>query len=427
MRTTHTLNVHFWLKKVSIKNDGTIPIYARIWIDSSPVDISTKEAVLEEHWNLERARVKSRTKYAKVINNALDDIQAKIKIAYKQLIEEGRVISAKAVKSRFLGKDKAVLTLNDIVRYHREHELKKLAKGTAKNYAATEKYLNRFIKEVYKTEDLLLTNVDYSFIVNFDNYLRNCTPLVKSQPLKNNGIMKHMERLQKFMTLATNHGWIKVHPFASYKLKFEAYDCPFLDQKELNAIKNLEIEKPGMRLVRDVFVFSCYTGLSYIDVKQLTVQNIVTGIDEEQWLNLRRQKSRIATKIPLLDEAKAILDTYVNYPNNQNNFALLPVYSDQKMNKYLKVIAKSCGVEKNITFHVARHTFATTVALLNQVPIETVSKLLGHTKLSTTQRYARVVEKKISQDMNKLRLKLKSKSKKNSKHKEIKKGHLRIV
>ena len=227
MTTTHTFNIRFWLKKSSIRKDGTVPIYARIQTDSIPIDVSTKEAILEEHWCVISSRVKTRTKKTKDINELLDDVNSKIKMAYRQLKDEGRLITAQAIKLRYLGKDKAILTCKDLIEYHREKELKKLTSGTAKNYNATEKYIDRFIKKEFKSEDVYLAQIDYSFIVKFENYLLTCPPLRKSQPLNNNGIMKHLERLQKFMTLAFKHSWIKTDPFALYELKYEEFDCPF--------------------------------------------------------------------------------------------------------------------------------------------------------------------------------------------------------
>jgi site-specific recombinase XerD len=187
------------------------------------------------------------------------------------------------------------------------------------------------------------------------------------------------------------------------------------------------ISNNSMRLVRDVFVFACYTGLCYIEVKNLKKKSVVVGIDGEQWIMVRRQKSSTPVKLPLLDEAKAILKKYANYPCSKNNYSLLRVFSSQKVNQYLKDIARLCGIDKNLTFHVARHTFATTVTLTNDVPIETVSKLLGHKKLSTTQKYARVIEKKISNDTIQLKAKLKANSRKKQDYRETAYDHLKIV
>ncbi|MBT9190091.1 phage integrase SAM-like domain-containing protein [Zobellia russellii] len=288
------------------KKDGTIPIYARIWINSKAIDLSTKESIVEKHWCDKACRAKIRTHNAKYINGILDNLNTGIKRSYIELKEEGVMITAFAIKQRYLGKDKAVLTCMDLIRYHKENEFKKLAPGTIKNYSATEKYICQFIKKQFRSHDVYLAQIDYSFIVQFEHYLRTCPPLRKSRPLNNNGIMKHMERLQKFMTVAFKHGWVKAHPFALYELKFEEFDCPYLEQFELVALATIHLPNKSMCLVRDVFVFSCYTGLCYIEVKNLNKKDIVHGIDEEEWIMVRRQKSNTPVKLPLLDEAKAI-------------------------------------------------------------------------------------------------------------------------
>ena len=425
MITSHNFNIYFWLKKNSVRRDGTLPIYARITIGStSRVDLSTKQNVLEKNWCDKSSRVLKRTKNAKRINDELDFINSNIKKAFLELKDEGVPISAKAVKLRCTGKDRPVTTIRDLIHYHTENDLKKLAPGTAKNYAATEKYILRFVKFEYKCDDIYLSQIDYTYIVKFEDYLRTCKTLKRGQPLNNNGRMKHLERLKKFTTLALKHRWIKSNPFALYQLKYEDFDCPFLEENELKTISSIVLTDDSLNIVRDVFVFSCYTGLCYIEVKNLKTGDIVNGIDKEDWIMVRRQKSKTPVKLPLLEEAKRILDKYKNYSLAVNANKLLPVYSDQKINKYLKEIAKLCNIKKNLTFHVARHTFATTITLLNDVPLETVSKMLGHTKLSTTQKYARVVEKKISKDMLELRSKLK---KAKTSCRDTDHNHLRIV
>jgi site-specific recombinase XerD len=194
---------------------------------------------------------------------------------------------------------------------------------------------------------------------------------------------------------------IPKNPFNLYKVKMEDYDSAFLEEEEILALGQLKFEEKGMELVRDIFLFACYTGLSYIEIKLLKPNGIVSGIDGELWIDVKRQKTKTEVKVPLLTKAKKILEKYADFPKNED--IVLPVYSNQKVNQYLKIIAQRANIDKHLTFHVARHTFATTITLMNDVPIETVSKLLGHTKLSTTQKYARVVEKKISKDMAQLK------------------------
>jgi len=193
--------------------------------------------------------------------------------------------------------------------------------------------------------------------------------------------------------------WLVKNPFSQFQLKFDKYDRQYLSERELELVENTYFKSERLERVKDIFIFSCYTGLSYIDVKQLTAHQIVKGIDNNYWIYTKREKTNEIVKVPILPKALSIIDKYKANSKGINSERLLPLYSNQKTNSYLKEIAKACGIHKNITFHVARHTFATTVLLSNGVPIETVSKLLGHTKLSTTQIYARVLEHKISEDI----------------------------
>jgi integrase len=406
MKTTHTFIIHFWLKKKSIKKNGTIPIYARIRLDATPVDISTKLSALKEHWCAESGRVNVKVKDANFINDSLDDFYSAVKAAYQELKDEGRVISAQGIKLRYLGDDSPLRTLVDLFKYHRKFEIKKLEKGTAKNYNSTEKYLMSYIYEKYRTSDIRLTQINYEFVLSFENYLRACEPLIASQPLKNNGIMKHMERFKKMTTIACKLDCIKKDPFTFFTASFTSYDRAFLTMEELWDFEALELKDEGLIKVRDVFVFSCYTGLAHIDVKNLKPSQIVLGIDGDEWIFARREKSKTPIKIPLLDKAKEILKKYSDRLYGLNKDLVLPVYSNQKCNEYLKIIAAKCKISKNITFHVGRHTFATSVTLAHGMPIETVSKLLGHKKLSTTQIYARVLEEKLSEDIGVLKNRL---------------------
>ncbi len=204
------------------------------------------------------------------------------------------------------------------------------------------------------------------------------------------------------MNLALDLEWTTKNPFSRYKLKFQKHQKSFLTREELMVIEVGRIEEIGYQVVRDIFIFSCYTGLSYMDVNKLNAKNIVRGIDGDYWVFTQREKNEQTVKIPLLKKAMDIIHKYKNHPKT-NEGSLLPVYSNQKINIYLKEIALKLKIPKNLSFHSARHTFATTVTLSNGVPIETVSKLLGHSKLSTTQLYARVLGQKISDDVRNLK------------------------
>ena len=277
-----------------------------------------------------------------------------------------------------------------------------LKPGTLKNYGATEKYLTEYLSQEHKTADIYLKNISYQFVIGFDKFLRRQKDKSGKKQLSNNGVMKHMERFKKLTNLSIKFGWMDKDPFRDYKMKFEKFDRAYLNQRELNYIEKTRFSRVTLETTKDIFLFACYTGLSYVDVKHLTTDNLIQGINGKDWIYCRREKSQISMKIPLLEKAQQILDKY----RNPVSEFLLPVYSNQKTNSYLKEIADQCKISKKLSFHVARHTFATTITLSNGVPIETVSKLLGHSKLSTTQIYARVVDQKIGDDMDLLQSKL---------------------
>ena len=406
MQTSRTFAIHFWLQLAKLK-DGFAPVFARVTVDKKRLEISLKRKTEVTLWNPDIKRSASKTPQAKALNLYLDQVHADLLECYKELSKELPIVTAEAIKTRFLGEDQQFKSLMDVIAYHKVSMSSSLTWGTLKNYNATETYLRRFLQDKMNKKDIFLYQLSYNFIVSFEHYLRTTSPINKGQPLSNNGLMKHLERLKKLLNLAVKLEWVEKHPFIRFSLKFTKHDRPFLTQEELEKLEQQELDLEHHRITRDIFVFCCYTGLAYSDVKNLTERHIVRGIDGEYWIFSKRAKSGQLLKIPLLEKAMAILDKYKN-PEPERDQLLLPVYCNQYLNEYLKEIRAISGINKKLTFHSSRHTFATTVTLSNGVPLETVSKLLGHTKLSTTQVYARVLEKKVSEDMSVLRSKLKS-------------------
>ncbi|HEX9827037.1 MAG TPA: site-specific integrase, partial [Flavobacteriaceae bacterium] len=272
-------------------------------------------------------------------------------------------------------------------------------------YFITERCIKRFLKDEYNVEDILLKKLDYRFIVDFEQYIRKYKPKTR-KVCSNNGAMKHMERLKKMSKLAVRMDWLDKDPFVNYKLQFKKTERQFLTERELKLIEETTFNVPSTERIKDLFVFACYTGLSYIDVKELVQDHLVKGIDGNDWLFMKRTKTDTPLKIPLLRKAKVIIEKYNAQQDILNKNRVLPIYTNHFINRTLKDIATACSIRKNLTFHVARHTFATAITLSNGVPMETVSKLLGHTKLSTTQIYARVLEKKVGEDMQNLMINL---------------------
>ena len=292
------------------------------------------------------------------------------------------------------------MTLMNAVQYHNANINRSLKPGTLKNYFSTEKYLKQFLEERLKTDDIYLVQLNYRFITDFENYIRNYRPRKARRTCSNNGTIKHLERLMKITNLALKMEWLEKRPFRNFKLRYIRNERDYLTERELGLIEATSFMTVGLNRVKDIFLFSCYTGISFIDIKELHPNQVLMGIDGNQMVHTKRIKTNESVKIPLLPMARDILDKYKEEMKLTGN--VLPVYSNQKTNKNLKEIIKASGIHKNITFHSARHTFATTVTLSNGVPIETVSKLLGHTKLSTTQIYAKVLQKKVGEDMKNL-------------------------
>jgi integrase/recombinase XerD len=411
MQTSKTFSVHFWLNAAKRKYN-IAPLYARVTVNGKRAEISLKRYLSVTYWDPKSKRAKPRTPNASALNAYLDQVYADLLECQKQLQSEFKLVTAQAIKFRYLGEDDEQKTLLNLVDYHNTNMKAVLKFGTLKNYYTTERYLKRFLKVKIKSSDIYLKQISYGFIIDFEQFLRKGPAINKRQPLRNNGVMKHLERLKKMMNLALNLEWIEKDPFIRFKLKFTKHQRDYLSKTELQRFEQVILEEEVHRKTRDIFIFSCYTGLSYTDVRSLKDNNIVRGIDGDYWIFTQREKTAHPVKIPLLENA---LNVIIKYDGNiESDSGLLPVYTNQRLNVYLKEITALLEIKKNITFHSARHTFATTVTLSNGVPIETVSKLLGHSKLSTTQVYARVIEEKVSVDMKTLRNKLNNQINKNT-------------
>ncbi|WP_445737705.1 site-specific integrase [Mariniflexile sp.] len=239
------------------------------------------------HWDNKTKRAKPRILGAKILNSYLDDVYANLLDCHKQLTSEHKLITANNIKARFLGEDEQHKTLLELMDYHNTNMKTVLRFGTLKNYFTTEKYLKKFITEKLKTSDVYLKQLTYSFIIDFEQFLRNTKSINRSQPLNNNGVMKHLERFKKLLSLAVDLEWIEKNPFARFKLKFQKYDREFLSKPELETLEQGVLEQDHHKKTRDVFVFACYTGLSYIDVKQLKKRVLMSAVLEFVYFGLK--------------------------------------------------------------------------------------------------------------------------------------------
>lgn len=389
-----TFKVLFYVKRNAVRKNGHMPIIARITVDGKISQFSTKLEVNPELWSVKLGRASGLSRESKQINALLDEIKASIHKVYHELQRRDSVVTAEKVKNEFLGISERHETLLDLFTKHNE-DVKQLvgvtkSAATYQKYEVTRKHLKRFIELKYKVSDIPLLDINNMFITDFEVYL------LTTGGCSHNTTAKFMQFFKRIILIARNNGMITTDPFASYKIQLKRVDRGYLTEEEINKILKKKFSTQRLEHVRDIFIFSCFCGLAYIDVKNLTSDNIRTSFDGNLWIMTKRQKTDIAVNVPLMKIPKMILD---KYKGKLPNGALLPILSNQKMNSYLKEIGDLCGINKNLTFHLARHTFATTTTLAKGVPIETVSKMLGHTNIETTQIYARITNSKISQDM----------------------------
>lgn len=391
------VSILFYIKRAKINVDGVCPIYTRVTINSKRFEFSTNKFISPDKWSTEGAKVKGNSEDARSINNQLDIIKNQIMDAEKRLYKKEIQINSENLRNELFGiKERERLLIPIFTEHNRK--IKELvgseyAPGTLERYETSLKHTKDFLQWKYRVSDIDIEKIDHAFITEYEFYLRT------ERKCANNTAVKYIKNFHKIINICLANGWLTKDPFANYKAKVKEVIREFLTEQEIQSLMEKEFVSERLELVRDIFVFSCFTGLAYIDVKQLTPDNIVLGIDGDKWINKNRQKTDTNSKIPLLPTAQYIVDKYSDYPVNKNKGTILPILSNQKMNSYLKEIATVCGINKELTFHIARHTFATTVTLSNGVPIETVSKMLGHTNLKTTQHYAKILDKKISEDM----------------------------
>lgn len=396
-----SFSILFYLLRNKATKDGLAPIYVRITVNGRRSQISIKRKIEIDKWNTEAGKVNGKTSEIKNLNRYLESIKYKIHKIQERLQDDNRHITSLLIKDLYLGKEEKKKMLLEIFQNHNNQveELvgKDFAPGTLERYKTAKKHIENYLIKEYGVEDISVKEVDFKFINGFEYYLktvRNCS---------HNTAVKYITNFKKIIRIAYSHDWITKDPFINWKARLKIVDREFLSEEEIQSIIKKKFRIKRLDQVRDIFIFSCFTGLAYADVKKLNADNVVIGIDGERWIKTFRTKTDTRSNIPLLPMAQAILDKYKDDPLMISSDLVLPVLSNQKMNAYLKEIADVCGINKNLTFHLARHTFATTVTLTNGVPIESVSKMLGHKSLKTTQHYAKILDKKVSNDMAILR------------------------
>lgn len=397
-----SFSITFILRRDKIDNNELIPIYIRITINGEKIEISSKRKIHSEDWDIKANSPKGKSDTIKNLLKFLESQKLHAYDVYSELLINKERLTIQNYKTRFLNLNVSENTILQITAKHNDEFFKsvgsKYSLGSYKNYKTTFKYLQDFIKYIYRRNDLNINDIDYLFAEKYFNYL------LEFKPCNHNGAIKHIQRLKKIINYSIHIGILNLNPINSFKQSFLPYNRDILCWEDLSKLIQVTNITPRQRKVLDCFLIQCFSGLSYIDIKNLKIENIKT-INEKKWIIIYRQKTKIRSAIPVMPQIESIITKYIDRSKN----VLLPVISNQKMNETLKEIASITGIEINLSTHVARHTFATTVALENGVPIETISKMLGHTNLKTTQIYAKVLDSKIDFDMSNLIKKLKNK------------------
>ena len=386
----------FFIRESRVRKDGTASIEIVLTVNGERCAFSTGKRVKSCNWDKTKQQVKGKDEEAQSLNNYLKAIKAKLYQKEAELLDRGFIITAELLRDAYFDKVESLKekTLFEVFEEHNREQEKLVGNGVSKaTYwisVYTVRLLKEFVQQKYKREDLYLRELNLNFIQAFHSFLKI------DKGMAQNSSTKHLKLLKKIINLAVANSYMSINPFITYKVEREPVEIDFLDEEELRKIINFDTPLPRLERAKDMFLFGCFTGLSYIDIKTLTPEHFEKDNAGRIWIKKRRVKTGVLSRIPLLPIAKLILDKY------KGGEKLLPIQDPADINKYLKDIAILCDIKKRITFHTSRHTFASTVTLANNISLEVVSKMLGHTNTRMTNHYAKLIDKCIGEQMDKL-------------------------
>jgi len=402
----NTFKILFWLNTPKIKRDGEVPIYCRITIRGKRVEIPTHCHIKPDKWDKKGKKAKGEKGFG--INESLDNLKTKIRNERDRLMLEGKFITADIIKYLLNNPSKGSMGLIEVTDEYIKVITAKIGNGFSNghhnNYKTTLKYLRLFIEKTMKEREILLVMIEPNFINDFENWV------LQNSDCGRNGANKHLQRLKRVIHYAIQNGWLKFDPFIQKTLSFDKVRRGYLTMDEIIVIQKKDyFHCERLQIVKDLFLFSCFTGLCYKDVINLTSKDIEAR-DSKNWIVGQRGKTKVEYALPVLPPAQSILDKYKTHPLTEVSGRLLPKISNQKLNSYLKEIADTCGIQKNLHYHLARHTFATTICANYGLPPETAQRALGHTKITTTMIYYKLTNEKVNNDWEKLENRFNAKS-----------------
>ena len=391
-----SFSILFFIRESKARKNGNVPIEVMITVNGERNSFSTGKQIAIEKWDKTKQQVKGKDQETQNLNNYLKAIKAKLYQKEAELLERGFIITAQILYDAYFDKVESLKerSLFEVFEEHNQEQEKLVGNGVSKAThwvsVYTIRLLREFVQQKYKREDLYLRELNLNFIQSFHSFLRI------DKGMAQNSSTKHLKLLKKIINLSVANSYMAFNPFSTYKVEREPVDIDFLDEEELRKIINFDTPLPRLERAKDMFLFGCFTGLSYIDIKTLTPEHFEKDNTGRIWIKKRRVKTGVQSRIPLLPIAKLILDKY------KGGEKLLPIQDPADINKYLKDIAILCGINKRICFHTSRHTFASTVTLANNISLEVVSKMLGHTNTRMTAHYAKLIDKCIGEQMDKL-------------------------
>ena len=393
-----TFSILFFIKRKKLLKNGDAPVYMRVTVDGRFLEASLKRGVNPKTWNEKKQRSTGRDRLSLELNDYLDDTLAKILKIHQRFADEKKIINPKTILDEWAGRIEKPKMLceefrADNEKYRQRLEIGDVVLNTVLRNERAERYLGEYIIKKYKAEDIPFSAIDNAFVRDFHLFLR----VDKKQ--EQNTANKYCKILKRIVTIALDNKWMEVNPFQGMRFQAKATNRQFLTEKELSTIMNKTFTLDRLNVVRDIFVFCALTGLSFSDVEGLKPEHVSVDDDGNYWIHKARQKTKNVCSIPYLESARAIAEKYKGHPLCEKRGVLLPVISNQRMNSYLGEIAGICGINKPLTMHIARHSFAC-LALANGVSMEIIARMLGHSDIRTTKIYAKVIDTSIAEQMS---------------------------